>query len=289
MAKRHIVLYLMPAVIFTLLFFVFPLIFAGYISLQQWNGINEMVYAGLDNFKLVFQDPVFIKAVINTLLWVAGAVLLHIPFGLLLALLLARQPRGWKVFRVLFVLPNVISTTAIAFLWYFVLHVNLGLVNNILKLMGLGALARPWLADLKTALFAHQLPFIIYAGLTMVVFLTRISAIPAELNEAAKIEGATNWQKDWYITIPLVKDAVLINIILNLAFCLRMFEYPLLMTGGGPANETVNLGLYMFKEMIIANRYGVSMAAGLMTIAVGAVVTGTTLALSCIMDRRNGI
>ncbi len=148
-----------------------------------------MVYVGLDNFGLVFHDPVFKKAVINTLLWICCAVFLHIPFGLLLALILARKPRGWKVFRVLFVLPNVISTTAIAFLWYFVLHVNLGLVNNLLKMIGLDSLTRPWLADVRTALFAHQLPFIIYAGLTMVIFLTRISAIPSELYEAAEIEA----------------------------------------------------------------------------------------------------
>lgn len=285
-AKRQILFYLAPAVIFTLLFYVYPLAFAGYVSLQRWNGLNEMVHVGMDNFRLLAGDPVFAKAVRNTLAWMASAVLLHIPFGLLLALLLAKRPSGWRLLRVLLVLPNVISTTALAFLWYFVLHVNLGLLNNFLAAVGLSELKRAWLIDIQTALGANQLPFILYAGLTMVIFLTQMTTIPSDLYEAAKIDGATVFQKDWHITIPLLRGAMLMNVLFNVAFCLRMFEYPLLMTGGGPANETINLSLYMYREMVTANRYGVSMAAGIVSVGFGAAVMGLLLWISRLASRR---
>ncbi|WP_270170732.1 carbohydrate ABC transporter permease [Paenibacillus sp. SYP-B4298] len=288
-ARRQIILYLAPAVIFTLLFYLFPLVFAGYTSLQSWNGLNEMVYVGMDNYRLLAGDPVFAKALRNTLTWIASAVLLHIPFGLLLALLLARRPRGWRLLRVLLVLPNVISTTAIAFLWYFVLHVNLGLLNHLLEAVGLPGWKRAWLSDIQTALVAHQLPFILYVGLTMVIFLAQMTTIPSELYEAAEIDGATVVQKDWLITIPLLRGAVWLNILFNVAFCLRMFEYPLLMTGGGPANETVNLSLYMYREMVTANRYGVSMATGIVSVGFGAVVMGLLLWMSRLALRRGSV
>jgi len=271
MTSRQIYFYLAPALLFTIVFFIFPLIFVLYVGVQEWNGIGAMTYVGLDNFRYLLNDPAFKTAMTNTVYWILAGTFLHTPLGLLLALILFKKPKGWKLFRTLFFLPNVISTTALAFLWYFVLHVSLGLVNNSLKSVGLGSLARAWLSDPGTAVFAGMLPFIFYVGFTMVIFLTQMSTISPELYEAAEIDGATGVQKDLFITIPMVKSAIAINVIFNTAFTLRMFEYPLLMTGGGPADSTLNLSLYIYREMITANRYGVSMAAGLLTILLGTV------------------
>jgi raffinose/stachyose/melibiose transport system permease protein len=282
---RNWMLYLAPAVLLIAVFFIFPLIFVVYLSFNQWNGIGAIEFVGLDNLKYIFHNDVFLKSLVNTLYWILAAIFIHTPLGLLLALILSRRPKGWKFFRTLFFLPNVISTTALAFLWYFVLHVDLGLVNNVLKSLGLGMLARPWLSDINTALIANQIPFILYVGFTMVIFITQISTISPELYEAAEIDGATSWQKDWHITIPLVKNAFLINVVFNTAFCLKMFEYPFLMTGGGPANSTMNLSLYIYKEMVTANRYGISMAAGLITILVGVVIMGLVFGIQRLKGR----
>lgn len=271
MTSRQIYYYLVPALLFTVVFFIFPLIFVLYLGVQEWNGIGVMKYVGLDNFIYLFGDPAFKTAMINTVYWILAGVFLHTPLGLLLALILFKKPKGWKWLRTLLFLPNVISTTALAFLWYFVLHVSLGLVNNSFKAVGLESWMHAWLSDPSTAIFANMIPFILYVGFTMVIFLTQMSTISPELYEAAEIDGATSIQKDRYITIPLVKSAIAINVIFNTAFTLRMFEYPLLMTGGGPADSTLNMSLYIYKEMITANRYGVSMAGGLMTILMGIV------------------
>ena len=224
---------------------------------------------GFENFEYVFSDPIFRTAVKNTIVWLLSALLLHIPFGLLLALLLNRKPRGWKVFRVMYFIPNVISTTAIAFLWYFIYHVDVGLLNNMLNAVGLKKLTHAWLNDPTTALWCNLVPFVVYVGLTMIIFMTQLSTIPKELYEAAVVDGATSLQVDLKVYLPLLKPAFITNIMLNLAFCLRTFEYPFLMTGGGPANSTMNLSLYIYKEMVGANRYGISMVAGLVTVFMG--------------------
>ena len=145
----------------------------------------------------------------------------------------------------------------------------MGLLNAILRAVGLGSLARSWLGNTQTALICNQIPFMLYVGLTSIIFLTQLSTIPTELYEAAEIDGADGLRKDWYVSLPLLKPALLTNVMLNGAFCLRTFEYPFLMTSGGPSNSTTNLALYIYREMMSANRYGVSMAAGLVTILLG--------------------
>lgn len=286
MTSRQIYLYLAPALLFTVVFFIFPLAYVLFVSLQEWDGLSGMNFVGLDNFRYLFEDAAFKTAMVNTMYWILAGTLLHTPLGLLLALLLFSKPKGWKWLRTLFFLPNVISTTALAFLWYFVLHVSLGLVNNSLKGVGLEAWARPWLSDPSTSVFASMIPFVLYIGFTMVIFLTQMSTISPELYEAAEIDGATRTQMNWHITVPLVKSAIGINIIFNTAFCLRMFEYPLLMTGGGPADSSMNMSLYIYREMISANRYGISMAAGLMTILMGTMAMGIVFGSLRLSERR---
>lgn len=272
--KSQTIAYLTPAVLLTVTFYIVPLVYLCFTSFFQWNGLGPKIYVGIDNFLYVFSDPVFKKAFLNTILWILSALLLHIPLGLLLALLLNKQPAGWKFMRVMYFIPNVISTTAVAFLWYFIYHVDVGLLNNILRNVGLGSLAKSWLGNINTALLCNQVPFILYVGLTMIIFMTQLSAIPAEIYRAAEIDGASPLQKDLYISVPLLKNAVITNILLNAAFCLRTFEYPFLMTSGGPANSTINLSLYIYKEMMIANRYGISMVAGIVTVVMGLILMG---------------
>lgn len=272
MKSRQRVLYLLPACLLITAFFLFPFCYLVYVSFFEWDGLGVKLYVGFENFKQVFTDPVFLTAVKNTIVWIGAALFIHIPFGLVLALMLNRKPKGWKFLRVMYFIPNVISTTAIAFLWYFIYHVDVGLLNNVLKALGLKRFLYPWLNKPDTALIANIVPFMLYVGLTMIIFMTQLTTVPRELYEAAVVDGATSIQIDRRVYLPLMKPAVITNIMLNLAFCLRTFEYPFLMTGGGPANATMNLSLYIYKEMVGANRYGLSMAAGLATVGLGIIV-----------------
>lgn len=279
MNKKQRFLYLFPALFMSILFFIIPFIYLVSISFYSWDGLSPMVFAGIRNYWKVLSDPVFLTAVRNTVMWMGTTVFVHIPLGLLLAFFLNRKPRGWKVYRFTFFIPNIISTTAIAFLWYFIYHVNIGLLNGILRSIGLEKYQHAWLSDPSTAVICYQVPFGIYVGLTMVIFLAQLSTISQDVFEAAKIDGATGWKQDWYIGLPLVTPAIITNLMLNLAFCLRTFEYPFLMTGGGPANTTMNLSLYIYREMMLSNRYGYSMVAGLATILLGCIVMGVVFSI----------
>ncbi|WP_306205244.1 carbohydrate ABC transporter permease [Actinoplanes sp. RD1] len=269
---RQLTLYLAPAVALVALFLVFPLIFTSYMSFTEWAGLGPAQYIGLDNFVTLYHDSAFREAFTNTIWWVLIGLVVHTPLCVLVALVLHRKPRFWKFFRTAFFLPNVISSTALAFLWYFVFHVSLGLVNKLLAVAGLESWQRNWLFDPHTALWATMLPFVIYIGFGMVLFLTQISTIPGELFEAAELDGASAWRQDWSITIPLIRRAIALQAVFVVGYALRMFEYPFIMTGGGPADHSMTLSLYIYQQMVTANRYGLSMAAGLVTLALGAVL-----------------
>ncbi|HID31405.1 MAG TPA: sugar ABC transporter permease [Desulfobacterales bacterium] len=275
---RQLLFYLIPSIILTLVFFVFPLLFLAYMSFHQWTGVGPANYVGLQNFAYLWSDPSFRRSLINTFYWIAAGIFVHTPLALLVAVILAKRPRGWKIYRTIFFIPNVISTTAIAFLWYLIFHVEVGLLNGLLNAIGLHSWTRSWLTDPRTALVCTQIPFIIYIGFATVLFLNQISSIPFEYYEAAMIDGASAWQQDLYITIPLVKRAVAIQTLLVTGYCLKMFEYPFIMTGGGPAEATMNISLYIYRKMIRANLYGLSMAAGLVTIIVGVVMMSAVFA-----------
>lgn len=270
--KSQIILYLTPAVVLVVGFFVLPLLFILYMSFHQWAGLGPATFIGFDNFTYLFKDRSFQTALSNTLTWVLVGTFIHTPLCILVALILARRPFMWKFLRTVFFLPNVISTTAIALLWYFLYHVDLGLINKVLQAIGLGGLARGWLIDLNTALPATMLPWIIYIGFGMVIFLTQISTIPREYYEAAQLDGATAWEQDQHITIPLISRAIALQVLFVVGYALRMFEYPFIMTNGGPANKTINLSLYIYRQMVTANQYGLSMAAGVVTLIVGAIL-----------------
>lgn len=271
--KRHLAVFMTPALIIIALFFIVPLIYLIVVSFYSWNGIGPMEWNGWGNYyQTLVKDRIFRTALINTIIWIITACIIHIPLAIILALLLNRKPYGWKKLRVLYFIPNVISTTAIAFLWYFIFHVDVGLLNNVLKKIGLDSHTHNWLGEINTAKFSVQVPFALYVGLSMVIFLTQLSLISPDLYEAAKIDGASQIQIDRYICLPLLKPAIITNLLLNISFCLKNFEYPSLMTNGGPANSTMNLSLYIYWEMMSVNKYGISMVASLVTVVLGLIV-----------------
>jgi raffinose/stachyose/melibiose transport system permease protein len=196
--------------------------------------------------------------------------LVHTPLCVLVALVVGRKPCGWKIFRTVLFLPNIISGTALALLWYFIFHVSLGLLNCALAEIGLKSLTQNRLFNPRTALGATLTPWVLYVGFGMVLFLTQISTIPREYYEAAEIDGASISQQDLLVTVPLIRRAIARQLVfVVVGYALRSFEYPFIMTSGGPANASITLSLYIYRQMMTANQYGLSMAAGLVAIVIG--------------------
>jgi raffinose/stachyose/melibiose transport system permease protein len=274
--RLGILLYLLPALALVTLFLAGPTLVVIALSGTQWAGVGVPQWIGFDNYVRLAGDPAFLKAIGNTLAWVAVGVLIHTPLCVLVALVIARRPRGWKVFRTILFLPNIISATSLALLWYFVFHVSLGLLNSALKLVGLESLTRNWLFDPTTALGVTMTPWVVYIGFGMVLFLTQISTIPQEYYEAAQLDGASTLRQDWSITIPLIRRAIALQVLFVVGYALRSFEYPFIMTSGGPADSSITLSLYIYRQMLTANQYGLAMAAGVVTLALGIVLTAAT-------------
>jgi raffinose/stachyose/melibiose transport system permease protein len=265
-----IVLFILPALILFGLFFLYPVVSVILVSFTKWDGISAPVFTGLRNYRLLFEDPVFIRSVKNNGIWALSAAFVQVPLAATAALILATKPRGWKVFRVIYFLPQIISGVAIAMLWSSIYNSEYGVLNKILQLIGKGNLARNWLGNLYTAFPAILIYWLLYIGYHMVIILADIINIPVSCYEAANIDGASAIQSAWYITLPAITPVSLCTCMtLAAVYGLRQFEQVFVLTGGGPANRTSVLVVYLYQQMK-NNAYGLSSAAGVTLICIGA-------------------
>ena len=253
MLERHdsrlwIGIFLVPILLLFGLFFLYPLIFVFAVSLTEWNGVSPPVFVGLRNYIDNFGADNFRLAVRNNLVWALALGGIQIGLALLVALILARRPRGWRLWRTIYFMPSVISKVAIASLWLALYNAEFGVINSILERIGLSGLTRNWLGEIETALPAIILQELVYIGYFMIIILAGTLAIPSTYYEAAEIDGANVWQQERFITLPLLRGILVTAIILATAFGLRHFEATFLMTRGGPANRTVVMGLLLYRE-----------------------------------------
>jgi raffinose/stachyose/melibiose transport system permease protein len=270
--KNGILLFMLPALLLFGLFFLYPVISVILVSFTKWDGISAPAFTGFRNYRLLFEDPVFIRSVKNNGIWAFSAAFVQVPLAAAAALILATKPRGWKTLRVIYFLPQIISGIAIATLWSSIYNSEYGILNKILQLIGKGGLARNWLGNLHTAFPAILIYWILYMGYHMVIILADIINIPVSYYEAASIDGATAIQSAWYITIPSITPVSLCTCMtLAAVYGLRQFEQVFVLTGGGPANRTSVLVIYLYQQMK-NNAYGLSSATGVVLMVIGAAV-----------------
>ena len=218
-------------------------------SLFDWNGITSAGFVGFENYAKIFGDKVFWSSLRHNVIWALAACCIQVPLALLMALILSKKPRFWKFFRTVYFLPQVISGIAIATLWAAVFNSEFGLLNGILKAVGMGDKATNWLGNPKTAFVCVLVYGLFYIGYYMVILMAGISGIDETYYEAARIDGANAFQVDLHITIPLIRYSLATCMSLAAVFGLRTFEQVYLLTNGGPANRTSILVLYLYKQM----------------------------------------
>ena len=266
-----LILFIIPAISLFLLFFIIPILFLFITSFTNWDGISAD-FIGIDNYVKLLNNKTFIRSIINNLYWCLTAAFITVPLALIIALLLAHRSRGWKVFRTILFIPQVVSSAAIALLWLALYNSEYGLVNYLLDYIGLSEYKNHnWLGSLRTAQPALIAFSLCYVGYFMVIMLAKTAGISDDYYDAATIDGASQFQKDLHITAPLIKSTFFLCIILAVIFNLRQFEFVYLMTNGGPANRTSVLVLYIWKELSI-QRLGLGNAAGVIMISLGAIL-----------------
>ena len=266
-----LLIFIAPAIGLFFLFFILPILFLFVTSFTNWDGIGAE-FVGLENYSKLLNKKSFIRAITNNLYWCVTAALITVPLALIVALLLAHRSRGWKVFRTVLFIPQVVSSAAIAMLWAAMFNAEYGLVNFLLEFMGFSDFEKyNWLGNVRTANAALIGFSLCYVGYFMVIMLAKTAGISDDYYDAANIDGATQFQKDVYITAPLIKSTFFLCIILAVIFNLRQFEYVYLMTAGGPANKTQVLVVYIWNELSV-QRLGRGNAAGVIMICIGAIL-----------------
>ena len=263
--------FMLPGLILFLLFFIIPVVYVLVVSLFKWDGMTRASFVGVENYLNIWKSVVFRRSVGNNLIWALAATCVQVPLAVLMALILNERPRGWKVFRTVYYLPQVISGVALAMLWSAMYNSEYGLVNGILKLLGRADLAKNWLGTLQTALPAVLIYWVFYVGYYMVIVMSDLSGISKDYYEAADIDGAGKIKQALYISLPLAKYSILTCVTLAAVMSLRQFEQVFLLTNGGPANRTSTMVLYLYKQ-IQDMRYGPANAASVMLILVGVMV-----------------
>ena len=250
-----------------LLFTLYPNLMSAYYSLLNWNGISDPVFVGFQNYVTLIQDTYVWRALFHNLIYMIFVPTLVILISLLLAYILTNKNyKGTPFYKVIFFFPNVLSSVVVALLWAFIYDGSFGLLNSMLRLVGINIGEYYWLGEIKTALWAIIPPYVwAGVGFYVIIFMNAMVTIPKSLYESAILEGATPMTRLVKITIPLIMPIVRVGALFLVLGSLKGFEHVLILTNGGPAGSTDVIGLYMFNLAFGAeyHNYGYASAVGM--------------------------
>jgi raffinose/stachyose/melibiose transport system permease protein len=263
---RSIALSLLPGAALWATFFLVPLLVLVYTSLGDWGGAG-FKFIGFDNFSRMFHDAVFWKAARNTGLFAAAGVLIQVPLGCLVGIILAQHIRGWRLFRAILFIPFVISGAAYALVFSLFYNPRYGLLDRALGAVGVTT-DHDWLFSTNTALPAVAATFVFILGLIVVLVMAEIASIPGELYEAAEVDGASPFQRQWYITVPLLRNVLGTIVLITVLGYLALFDLVFILTKGGPDDATVTLVLYAYRAYS-NSAWGYANAVGVFIVVTG--------------------
>lgn len=259
------VLFILPAFLLYMIFFISPFIQSIYISLTDWNGVNpHKEFVGLQNYVQMLTDSLMWQSLSHNLIWVIVGTISPIVIGLLLAVLLSSEKtKGRTIFRTIYFMPVILSPVVVGIIWGWVYNPIFGMLNKILDVIGLGTFSRGWLGDPHLALFMVLIAAIwSYFGFCLVILIAGMQNIDSELYDAANIDGANSWQQFTNVTIPQLGGVLTMIIAYTMIGGFNVFDIVYIMTGGGPANSTELIATYTYKQSFQLNSvsYGATLS-----------------------------
>jgi raffinose/stachyose/melibiose transport system permease protein len=258
--------FILPALILYAVFALYPIVNALILSFYNWDGISEnRNFVGFTNYVQVFtQDPVFWTAVKNSVIWVVLSLIVPTLVGLGLALAVNQDIMGRNSFRAVFYLPSIIASIAVATVWSWMYNPLLGLFNAVLRGLGLEFLIQDWLGDPSIALFSIFIAYVWQSsGVNMVLFLAGLQGVPEELKEAARVDGANAPRVFWNVTLPSLRQTMIVVTVLTIINSLKVFDLIVGMTSGGPAQSTQVLALWSYTQAFGLRDFGNGMAVAI--------------------------
>lgn len=269
--------FLAPALALFIVFTVYPIIFNVDASLLSWDGVNQAEFVGVSNYTELFSDRVFWISMRNSLLWIIFTMIPQMGLGLLFAILLNKKMRGRNVYRALFFLPVVLAPIVVGIAWKRLLDPFNGVFANVADALGLDFLVGDYLGDPSTAIFAIILVNNwMWTGFDMLYYLGGLQTIDPNVYEAAKIDGANEWQTAWKVTIPLLKSTHLSLMLLSIIGALKTFDLVYIMTNSGPNHSTEMLATYAFSNAFQLQRFGYAAAISVVLVLI-AMVSSLTM------------
>lgn len=256
--------WLLPALVVLAVFVYLPLVQNVAFSTQEWDIYSgSSAFVGLENYDKLFRDPVFWTALGNNVLYSALSIAFQVGAALVLAAMIEslRSIRWRKALRAIYFVPSAISLTVAGLLFYFIYEPNLGMLNHLLDAVGLGFLAQPWLGQESTAMvsiiaMSQWQGF----GYSTLLFAVAIQRIPAELYEAASLDGIGPIRRFFHVTVPLVREMTGLMVIVTISGAFQVFNEVMVMTSGGPNNSTQVLATWLYRSGFVRNDFGYAAA-----------------------------
>ncbi|MGH7861361.1 MAG: carbohydrate ABC transporter permease [Candidatus Dormibacteraceae bacterium] len=259
-------LFILPILVLFVIFRFLPVLTAIVISLFRYGLLGTPTFDGLQNYLTLFRDPDFYQSLLATAYFVVGSCLPIWVLSLFLALLLNRKMRGMSFFRMAFFLPAIIPTVVLPVLWRFLYH-PYGLINSLLETVGIPGVN--WLGSAQAVIPGFILTISWrFIPLFMVIYLAGLQSIPQEIDEAARIDGASSMQRFFRITVPLLAPTILVVIITSVILTAKSLPLALLMTDGGPGNASRLLSLFIYQNAFVYYRMGYASAVSMVLLVI---------------------
>jgi len=260
--RTKILLFALPWIIYFIVFWIYPLFYSFYLSLTDFQLLSgQGRFVGTANYSRLLVDPVFIKSLSNTFYFVFGTIPVTTLCALILALLIAEKTPGHRIFQAAYFIPSITAMVVIALIFYN-LYSRGGYIYMLCQLAGIKPPTNGFLLSENTALWAIMgMDIWVAIGYYVLIFLAGIKAIPIELYEAARIDGARFWRRNWNITIPLLKSTFAFVIVLNTIRSFQIFIEIFVMTGGRPFNSTLTTVFFIYERGITRGDMGYASAA----------------------------
>mgnify|MGYP000866141366 CR=1 FL=1 len=260
-----IILFLLPALIIFLLFVIYPIFRSVYYSTFDWKGLGPAVdNVGLENYKRIIKDAVFLKSVKNVLIIIVLSLATQLPAAIVLATMVGRNLPGRSLFRTIFFLPYVLSEVNTGIMWMLLYNPDpeRGFINGILVQLGLNPVN--WLSDMNVVLIAVFITLTWkYFGFHLLLYLTGLQNIPVEIEEAARMDGANSIQNFFFITLPLLGSTIKTSVYMSVLGSIQQFILVWVMTRGGPVNASETMATYMYRFGFVRFQFGYGSAVAI--------------------------
>ena len=263
-----------PAVLFVAVFVLIPLAFALVISFTNWPLIGDVDFSGVDNYTAIASDAAFAKSVLYTLLYTVIVTVPILVLGYALAVLVRRKRRGSTLLRTVFFLPFVVGLSTLSFVTVLEAQPDSGAINIILRELGITDGTTAWLVDgpLATGLICVLVIWGV-SGLTMMLLMAGMQAIPREYYESGELDGATWWQQEREITIPILRRTIAMAVIISVVGSLLAFTQFYILTRGGPGTDTTTVVQYIYNRAFVQLQLGAATALSIVLVVVVGLVT----------------